>query len=243
MKARLTLGPGTHAIKGGLRTRGDWFHDGSELCEFFFNQGIGCSYFPWPTALAGFEFWKPLLGMKPNLLDWEVPALNAKDRFQPIEVSPEYWPRPSRIHWLVHSHGINPVLIACAMGLRINVLVSVCSPVRCDVLEKYGELARLNIGYHLHYYAEGDRIQFAGGLGDGHLGVLRDFNYSRGGRTIYRCDETVRLPEDAGHSGLLHEPKYRTELLTAAELILDRDGRDDLLPRLPSGLLTTNIPA
>lgn len=229
MKARLTLGPGTHAIKGGLRSRGSWFHDGSEICEFFFDHGIACSYFPWPTALAGIEFWRPWFGWQPDLADWEVPALNAKERFQPSEVAPIHWPRPSRIHWLVHSHGINPVLIACAFGLRINVLVSVCSPVRIDVLEKYGEMARKNIGYHLHYYSNGDKVQFAGGLGDGHLGVIRDFDYSKDGRVIYRRDEAVVLPDEAGHSGLLNDVKYRPELLTAVERILERDGRDAIL--------------
>jgi len=228
MKARVTLGPGTHAIKGGLRSRGDWYHDGSDVCEFFADHFIATSYFPWPTALAGAEFWRPWLGLPAKLADWEVPALNAKERFQPSEVDPIYWPRPSRIHWLVHSHGIQPVLIACAMGLRINVLVSVCSPVRADVLNKYGAAARQNIGYHLHYWSHGDRVQLAGGVGDGHSGVLRDFTYSRAGRLVYRCDETIELPEAAGHSGLLHHVQYRPQLFTAIERILVRDGKDDL---------------
>lgn len=231
MKARLTLTPGTHAIRarrGGLRRRGDWFHDGADVPEFFFDRGIATVFFPWQTALAGWEFWKPWVGIEPDLLDWEVPALNLKEKFQPAEVDPAYWPRPSRVHGAAHSHGVNPWIIAAAQGLRINVLISVCSPVRCDVLDKYGEAARANIGYHLHYYAQGDRIQLAGGVGDGRLGVLRDFNYERDGKLIYKCDETIVLPERAGHSGLLHKPEFRDELLTAAQRILDRDGRDDL---------------
>lgn len=228
MKARLTLTPGTHAIKGGMRRRGDWFHDGADVPEFLFDRGIATVFFPWSTALAGWEFWKPWFGIEPDLADWEVSGWNLKERFQPIEVEPRYWPRPSRVHGAAHSHGINPWFVAAALGLRINVLVSVCSPVRCDVLDKYGEAARANIGYHLHYYAQGDRVQLAGGIGDGRLGVLRDFNYERDGKLIYKCDETIVLPERAGHSGLLHKAEYRDELLTAVERILQRDGRDDL---------------
>lgn len=232
MKARVILGPGTHAIKGGLRSRGSWFHDESELVGFLFDRGIASTYFPWATALAGFEFWRPWLGLPPALADWHVPALHIKERYQPSEVERRYWPRPSRIHALVHSHGAQPFLIAAGLGLRINVLITVSSPVRCDVLDQYGPVARKNIGYHLHYYSKCDRVQAAGGLGDGRFGVLRDFDYSRDGEQIYKCDETVVLEEACGHSGLLHEAKYRSELLTAVELILARDGRDDLVAPL-----------
>lgn len=229
MRARVTLGPGTHAIKGGLRSRGDWFHDGADFCEMAYAHGLACSYFPWPTALAGAEFWKPWFGIKPDLGDWEVPALNAKERFQPSEVDPRYWPRQSRIHWLTHSHGAEPVIIACALGLKINVLVTVSAPIRADVLAIYGEAARQNIGYHLEYRSLEDRIQKAGGFGDGHWGTMWSFeDFTINGRQVFKPDDTIVMPKDCGHSKLLHEPKYMTELTTAFQLILDRDGRDDL---------------
>lgn len=229
MKARVTLGPGTHAIKG-LRSRGDWFHDGSEFCARAGNRGLACSYFPWPTALAGAEFWKPWVGIKPDLGDWEIPALNAKERHQPSEVEPRYWPRPSRIHWFTHSHGAEPIIIACALGLRINVLVTVSAPIRADVLYEYGERARQNIGYHLEYRSLNDRIQKAGGVGDGHWGTMWSFaDFTIGDRQIFKPDDTIVMPEECGHSQLLHNPKYMDALDTAFQIILDRDGRDDLL--------------
>lgn len=233
MKARVTLGPGTHAIKGGLRSRGDWFHDGSEFCEFAFEHGLACSYFPWPTALAGAEFWKPWLGLKPDLGDWEIPALNLKERFQPSEVDPKYWPRQSRINILTHSHGAQPAVIAAALGLKIGVLVTVSAPIREDVIYQYGELARKNIGYHLEYFSTNDRIQLAGGVGDGHRGVMRRFQHCTiAGRVPYAADDFVEMPEACGHSGILHDRKFMVELVEAFQLIIDRDGRDDLIGRV-----------
>jgi hypothetical protein len=232
MKARVTLGPGTHAIRGGLRSRGDWFHDGSDFCELAFTHGLACNYFPWPTALAGFAFWKTWLGMRPDLGDWEIPALNLKERFQPTEVEPGYWPRQSRIHVITHSHGAQPAIIAAALGLKINVLVTVSAPIRADVLYTYGELARKNIGCHLEYYSVNDKIQLAGGIGDGHTGVMRRFgDYTVNGRAVYQADDTIVMPEACGHSQLLHNLKYMPALKTAFQVILDRDGRDDLCAR------------
>lgn len=232
MKARLTLSPGTHAIKGGLRSRGEWFHDGSDVCEFAGSHSIACQFFPWPTALAGIEFWKPWFGIQPDLGDWEIPALNAKERFQPSEVDPRYWPRPSRIHWLTHSHGAEPIIVAAALGLRVNTLVTVSAPIRADVLYTYGEAARKNIGYHLEYLSLNDRIQKAGGVGDGHWGTMSSFaDFRVNGRQIFKPDDTIVMPEECGHSKLLHEPRYMRELTSAFQRILDRDGRDDLFPR------------
>jgi hypothetical protein len=232
MKARLTLGPGTHAIRGGLRSAGDWFHDGSDFCARAFDHGLACSYFPWPTALGGIAFWKTWVGQQPDLGDWEIPALNLKERFQPEEVNPIYWPRQSRINIITHSHGAQPTLIAAALGLKIGVLVTVSAPIRADVLFNYGEHARKNIAYHLEYFSVEDRIQMAGGLGDGHFGVMRRFgDYQVNGRAPYAADECITMPEPCGHSGLLHDVKYMSELETAFQRILDRDGRDDLCTR------------
>lgn len=230
LRPRVRLAPGTHAITG-LKGRGDWYHDGSDFCRFFGDHGIDCVPFHWPTALAGFEFWLPWFGFEPNLGDWEIPAVHAKEIYQPSEVDPVHWPRPSRVHWVGHSHAAQPLLMACAMGLRINLLVTVCSPVRVDVLERYGPRARKNIGYHLHYWSVGDRVQAAGAVGDSYFGTLREFTYiRRSGEVIYRADEHIQLPEVCGHSGLLHRAEFRAELLTAIDRIRSRDGRDDLMP-------------
>lgn len=229
-KPRLRLGPGTHAIKG-LKTPGAWFEDGSYFCKAAGGEGITCLPFHWPTALAGWEFWKPWFGVEPDLRDWEIPARNALEIHQPSEVDPIYWPRPSRVHWAVHSHGVNPIIIACALGLRINVLITVSSPVRVDVLTRYGQRARRNIGYHLHFWSANDRTQAAGGMGDGYTGILREYRYAnRHGEVIYAADENVPLPEAAGHSGLVNEAQWRDKLQLAFDRVKSRDGRDDLVP-------------
>ena len=225
MKATVTLGPGTHAIKGGLRSRGDWFHDGSDFCKLAAEHHIQCDYFPWTTALAGAEFWKPWLGIKPNLQDWEIAALNLKEMFLPRKVDSQYWPQPSRVHLITHSHGAQPAIIAAALGLKINVLVTVSAPIRQDVLQEYGARARRNIRFHLEYFSINDRIQMAGGFGDGHYGVMRRFgDFKVNGESVYRADEPIVMPEECGHSELLHNPKFMGEMRTAFQRILDRDG-------------------
>lgn len=228
MKARVTLGPGTHAIRGGLRSKGDWFHEGSLFRKSAEAHGLGCSYFPWPTALAGAEFWKPWVGLRPDLGDWEIPALNLKERFQPSEVEPQYWPKQSKIHLITHSHGAQPAIIAAALGLKINVLVTVSAPIREDVLEEYGAAARKNIRYHLEYFSLNDRIQLAGGVGDGHYGFMRKFgDFKINGKCPYAANEFVMLSEACGHSQVLHDAKYMGELRTAYQRILERDGVDE----------------
>lgn len=227
VKARVTLGPGTHAIKGGLRSKGDWFHEGSDFCKLAADNLLACDYFPWTTALAGAEFWKPWFGIKPDLQDWEIAALNLKEWFLPRMVEPQYWPRPSKVHLITHSHGAQPAIIAAALGLKINVLVTVSAPIREDVLEEYGERARKNIRYHLEYFSINDRIQLAGGFGDGHFGYMRKFgDFKVNGTAPYTANEFVMMPEACGHSQLLHDPRYMGEMRTAFQRILQRDGDD-----------------
>ena len=68
---------------------------------------------------------------------------------------------------IAHSHGVNPAIYAAAAGARLDVLVTIASPVRDDMRETY-RIARPNIGYWLHVYdAKFDRTGSAGAFGDG----------------------------------------------------------------------------
>lgn len=75
---------------------------------------------------------------------------------------------------VAHSHGGQVALYACAQGLIVDVLITVGTPVRAD-MEAVAERARPNITRWVHLYSDVDVWQAAGGVGDGHLGVMRTF--------------------------------------------------------------------
>lgn len=78
-----------------------------------------------------------------------------------------------RANLIAHSHGLQVVLFAAAMGCKIRRLVSIGSPVRHD-LAAVALKARENIGEWTHVYSDhGDRLQWLGTIGDGVLGITR----------------------------------------------------------------------
>ncbi len=187
--------------------------------------------FSWTSAIAGAEVWRRLFGSEPSILDWEVGAVNLLDFHLPMTVQSEHHLPGCRTHVIAHSHGGNLPYIAAAMGLRINCLATISTPIRMDVLNRFGPEARANIGYHVHYYSDDDFTQMLGGAGDGHIGLIRKHPYA---------DVNVRLPENAGHSGLLENPFYFGELLTFVDEVLRRDGNEAYLQR---GLWTPDYPS
>lgn len=98
---------------------------------------------------------------------------------------------------ICHSHGINPVLYqAKLVGHPIRRLVSVCSPVRSDMLETANEAKPL-IGRWRHIAdRDGDKWQRLGELFDGHLGWCKT--------KWPQANENVTVPH-IGHSGILME--------------------------------------
>lgn len=99
---------------------------------------------------------------------------------------------PHERNIIAHSHGLQVVLFACAHGLKINNLISVCSPIRDD-MNLISTIARPNIKNWLHIYDSSDRIQFLGQFGDGRL---------FGSRTSKFADENQRLA-GINHSDVL----------------------------------------
>lgn len=107
---------------------------------------------------------------------------------------------------VVHSHGLQPALVAAAEGAKIPRLLSICSPIRSD-FEEVALEARKRIRIWLHVYDPGDTIQAAGEIGDGHVGVVRaaplaNFNLritgSHHGDRILRRPENFHLWRDLG---------------------------------------------
>lgn len=103
---------------------------------------------------------------------------------------------------LTHSHGLQPVLYACAREkVALRRLVSVCAPVRSDMHEVAESAApRIEQWRHIHSNG-GDMMQLAGELFDGHLGWTRDWKLRAPNVT------NIEIP-GIGHSKLLNDPAF-----------------------------------
>jgi hypothetical protein len=186
--------PGTHAWLPGRRT-GEWYHDGSPWWLYVRALGfipIECDGrpFEWSTNLDGLMFWRKgatWAAAGSNFYAWVVPPV-APDRRVP----------PHLTNVVTHSHGLQPLLHACALGLRVNSLTDIAGPVRQDMME-VARAARPNIRYWQHIHSDrSDRMQWLGGIADGALGIVRAHPLA---------DTNVRF-DKAGHSGILNDPEW-----------------------------------
>lgn len=101
---------------------------------------------------------------------------------------------------IAHSHGVNPAIFAAAAGERIDVLVSIGSPVRSDLSDYYAR-ARENIGFWLHVYdSKFDRTGSFGAIGDGNF----DWWWNPKSRMQIHAHQNLALP-GIGHSRLFLE--------------------------------------
>lgn len=130
--------------------------------------------------------------------DWKAGGVALRYYFRPplYVTGPDFVPLDART-LVAHSHGLQVVLYACgAYGLKIDTLISVCSPVRGD-MRRVADAARPHIRRWVHLYDPGwaDRMQVLGALFDGHWGVSR---------THPLADVNLRVR--GGHSGVLRDP-------------------------------------
>lgn len=103
------------------------------------------------------------------------------------------------VRMIVHSHGLQPTLWAAAMGVKIDVLISIGSPAREDMRD-VATLARPNIRRWLHVRsAEWDPYEWLGEIGDG--GFIFDRNKPPS------VDLLETLPR-VGHSKILFDPSW-----------------------------------
>lgn len=217
---------GTWGWHGLINDKNEWTHPDAPLWDYLRPRGLKVRAdvkgrgFSWSTSLEGFQIWRRLFMRRAGLGAWEVGAVNLVDYHMPQTVDPRFHLKGCDTHIVAHSHGGNLPYIAAALGLKINVLVTVSTPVRMDVLHKYGTDGRKGIGFHIHYYSEGDRTQAMGELGDDYFGVMRKHPLA---------DLNLALPQAAGHTGLLNNPFYFDKLLTAVSHIHRRHGRPDYL--------------
>jgi hypothetical protein len=191
---------------------GDWAKPGSAFRAMLEARGF--------TVLR-FEGWTENIGGVPNLLS------RGKDR--------DWWAGGYALGYLLkalalcdrnvicHSHGIGPVLYQAATAgqLPINRLVSVCSPVRAD-LQDVANNAIGRIGRWRHIAsANGDFMQWAGELFDGHIQLARE-------RRWHQAHENLIIP-GIGHSKLLNDDKFIGTAPSYDDGLWSTDGMLDFL--------------
>lgn len=152
--------------------------------------------FTWTSNLAGLNFYKRFTGTSTNT-DWRTGGENLFAYLVP-PVRPAARVPIEDVNIITHSHGLQCVLHAAALGLRVNSLIDVCGPVRHDMLD-VARAARPNIRLWQHLYdTRRDRWQILGGIGDGVFGIVRSHPLA---------DLNV-LVENAGHTGALNDPEF-----------------------------------
>jgi hypothetical protein len=209
--------PGTWSFKTRHR---DWYTNDSPLVKYLAARGLhklaglDGREFQWDTDLGGYEIWRRLWGAQPDHTDWEVAGRSLFDYLVPPLVPTAQWPA-NKTHLIAHSHGLQVVLYACAMGLKVNTLVSVSSPPRAD-MDAIAKQARANIGFWWDIHSDGsDNIQWWGTLADGHVGIVRKHRLA---------DQSMMIPR-AGHSKVLHDVALFGNWDGVVDLIKARDGR------------------
>lgn len=170
--------PGTHAYDGSPEPS-DWYHPQSALSRYFADTFGLTQVSPddpwcWTTDLDGFRIWRRLRRKTSLGMDWLVAGKTFRQWVSHNGCSGGGVPMTDR-NVICHSHGLQPILYACAEGLKLRALISVSSPVRSDLLENgIASAAAKNIGHWTHVHSDrSDRWQWLGTLADGMLGITR----------------------------------------------------------------------
>lgn len=203
------------AIPGTGAWNSNWYKDGpwtknmlkGGFVQFKRRTGNGkLRIFEWDTDLAG-AGWRSLFFMKPSYRDWIASGGSLCDHV-------EGFLPPLETNIVAHSHGLEVALVAAALGLKINCLVSVMSPPRLDVTMLLDgvdinvlQAARPNINWWMHLYSDPtDKWARRGMFGNGKIEIRPNFSHpwadlNGNGRG------TNRFIPGVGHSGVLNDEK------------------------------------
>lgn len=181
-----------------------WWRDGSPWTQFMAGHGIA------PLVPADPFYWSTDLGHTAWLSGGQ--ALKWYGDLYIHRFS------TAGIRIIVHSHGLQPALHAARLGLPIDTLVSLSSPIRTDMELTVVDEARPSIRRWLHVRAqEFDLMDWAGSLFDG------------GGWDLHRhiptkADLTDTVP-GISHSNIIVDPSwfYMWEKLSWIDLLLRWD--------------------
>lgn len=177
--------------------------------------------FVWTTDLEGHQVWRRLIGMSPDLSEWQVMGQNLLNYCVPA-IAPDRRIEPCNLNIICHSHALQGVCFACADGLKVNTLISVGSPVRDDMAPVY-ERASENIGFHWAFHSDlSDRWQILGAL-DGRFGITRKHPLAA---RPFR-GQNVGL-KGVGHSNILNDMTKFDEVWSGPiDLLRSRHGRTE----------------
>lgn len=190
---------GTHGWRGALDSS-QWWHPASPFARFMARNGFevlgATDPFIWSTNINGAAFWH----RHQQHLDWQHGGWALDHHLRPplVASADQIIPITDR-NLIAHSHGLAVVLYACGVyQLKIKTLISICSPVRDDLME-LARAARPNIDFWLHISTDNtDVMQLLGNLFDGHWGIVRKHPVA---------DLNDHIP-GIGHSGVLRDAKY-----------------------------------
>lgn len=185
---RVVLVAGTHGLEGPT---GQWWWPTSPFAQFLGQHDISL------VASDPFEWSTGLNGVVGQPMDWVAGGTNLRQYLVP-PLCPDRRVPGAEVNLIAHSHGLQVVLYAAQMGLKINRLISVCSPVRWDVMRSCPE-ARANIKSWLHLFSdETDYMQVLGEFFDqGHFGIVRRHPWA---------DANAFIGPGLGHGDILRDP-------------------------------------
>ena len=191
-----------HGTWGFPAKRGDWWQKDSALSWYFLRHGIGHlrpeDEFCWSGDAGGLR-WP--FGKNRSHTDWQAGGKALRWYLRDGRERRNYV-RVAERRVISHSHGLAPVLYACAEGLWLDRLVSVTAPIRADMAE-IARRARPNIGTWVHVHTDADKMQIFGAMLDGVVGIHRKAEWKHADGNITRADEQIKIP-GVGHSGLLN---------------------------------------
>lgn len=186
---KVVLVPGTHAWKD---TPDQWWHPESRFVANLATKDVQLASvtdpYVWSTDVNGF--------FDRGHGDWRAAAAALRSYIVPPLCETARIPG-AQTNIIAHSHGGQVALYAAAAGLKIDLLVTVATPVRSD-MAKVIEAARPNIRVWRHLHSGWrDYMQIFGEIGDGRFGLYRSFAGA----------ENLSVAA-AGHSGFLNDPRY-----------------------------------
>jgi pimeloyl-ACP methyl ester carboxylesterase len=175
-------------VAGTWAWKSPWWQDGSDFWEYMRQHKVlpvrldDKHPYRWSTELGGsWKFWEKRRG------DWEA----AGDSLY-------YYAKAMRLPEIViicHSHGGQAAFYAAALGLQIDRLITVATPVRNDMQDVIN-LARPNIKQWLQVCdSKTDKVAWWGSFGDRKFGNSREFA---------QADRNLKI-DGIGHSGLLSD--------------------------------------
>lgn len=174
--------PGTWAWKSA------WWQDGSPFWRYMQTHDV------YPARINGLPFrWSTDLGNSWKF--WEGRRSQWEAGGDALAYYLDALPEQHRVV-LAHSHGGQCAAVCAALGVKIDRLITVGTPVRDDMAGAW-RLGRLSIRQWTHVMdSEGDHVAWWGAFGDRKLGNRRHFDLA---------DANVKIA-GIGHSGLLSDP-------------------------------------